>query len=73
MRARGEAKSSARIALQREGVGKKELKPLRLDRLWHVAVGHIVNRQAVGDVPGRGNGHLDGAKGCLVVYDDRES
>ncbi len=29
--------------------------------------GQIVDRQAVGDVPGRGDGHLDGAKGCLVV------
>ncbi len=35
--------------------------------------GQIVNRQAVDDVPGRGNGHLDGAKCCLVVYDDEES
>ncbi len=32
--------------------------------------GQIVNHQAVGDVPGRGNGHLNGAKGCLVVYND---
>ncbi len=35
--------------------------------------GQIVDRQAVGDVPGGGNGHLDRAKGCLVVYDDGES
>jgi hypothetical protein len=33
----------------------------------------IVERQAVGDVPCRGNGHLDGEKGCMVVYDDGES
>jgi hypothetical protein len=35
--------------------------------------GQFINRQTVGDVPGGGNTHLDGAKGCLVVYDDGES
>ncbi len=35
--------------------------------------GQIVDRQTVGDVLGRGNSHLDGAKGCLVVNNDRES
>jgi hypothetical protein len=35
--------------------------------------GQIINRQTVGDVPSGGNGHLDGAKGCLVVNNDRES
>ncbi len=34
----GEAKSTARIALQRKGAGKKELRPSRLERLWRVAV-----------------------------------
>ncbi len=38
-RPRGEVESSARIALQRMGAGKKELRLLRLDRPWRVAVG----------------------------------
>jgi hypothetical protein len=39
MRVRGEAKSAERIELRRKGAGKKELKPLRLERPRHVMVG----------------------------------
>ena len=34
---------------------------------------HIVDCQTVGDVPGGGNGHLDGVKCCLVVNNEGES
>jgi hypothetical protein len=36
MRVREEAESAARIALQRKGAGKKELRPSRLERPWRV-------------------------------------
>jgi hypothetical protein len=39
MRVRGEVESAARIALQRKEAEKKELRPLRLERLWCVKAG----------------------------------
>ncbi len=40
---------------------------------WSGEGGQIIDLQAVGDVSSGWNGHLDEAKGCLVVYNDGES
>ena len=78
MRAREEAKSTVRIELQRKGAGKKGAEAFKI-RKAAVCRGrsgggsHIFDCQTVGDVPGGGNGHLDGVKGSLVVNNDGES
>ncbi len=64
--------------IAKEGGGEKGAEAFKIRKAAVCCGGsgggsHIVDCQTVGDVPGGGNGHLDGVKGCLVVNDKGES
>ncbi len=74
----GGGQVSCKDCIAKEGGRKKGAEAFKIRKALTSCKGsvdgsHIVNCQTVGDVPGGGNGHLDEAKGCLVVNDDGES
>ncbi len=72
----GQVLCTDRIAKKGGGEKGAEAFKIRQAAARHVGSGEgsqIVDRQAVGDVPGRENNHLDGAKGCLMVYNHGEN
>ena len=72
---KGGGQVSCKDCIAKEGGGGKGAEAFKIRKALTSCKGsvdgsHIVNCQTVGDVPGGGNGHLDEAKGCLVVNDD---